>query len=136
MVSESIGGINNVRIVALVPRFTKEKERLGDGVSRSFKERLYKRIMVWAQAKYVECKDNREDIQLGHIAVTDHALLRYFERFEGYDLGDIRAKLLAIKLGHNTRTFKDGKHKAGRLIAVVKDKTILTVYPVGGSDED
>lgn len=57
--------------------------------------------------------------------VTDHALIRYFERMEDYNLREVRQTItngLKEKNGFSKQFVAD-------MVVVCKDNTILTVYP-------
>lgn len=56
--------------------------------------------------------------------ITDHALIRYFERIEDYNLREVRQKIcqgVKKKSGFS-------KQKIGDMTVVCRDDTILTVY--------
>jgi hypothetical protein len=58
------------------------------------------------------------------MTITDHAIVRYIERFHGLDVGRVRQEIAARI--PNT----DGKHviEGTDMLCVVKDGTLLTMY--------
>lgn len=71
---------------------------------------------------------NKKHSTTNGLKVTDHALLRYFERFEDYDLDQIKNK---IATEHLSQQIKEGvnKYVSGNMTVVIDGKYILTVYP-------
>lgn len=65
-------------------------------------------------------------VKVNGFKITEHALLRYFERVEGYDLQEIREKITENLLV-NPNTV--GRYKVGDIELIVEGKTIITLYP-------
>lgn len=62
--------------------------------------------------------------------VSNHALLRYFERMEGYDLDEVK-KFITNGLT-NEKVDVVIKQKSADMIVVTKNSTVLTVYSQNG----
>lgn len=70
------------------------------------------------------------DLKNGPIAVSDHALLRYAERFMGLDRYAIIEKLSTPGLARVVDKLGDGQYPLGNGLRVqVKGRTIVTVIP-------
>lgn len=67
---------------------------------------------------------------MAKIHVTDHAIIRYFERVLGLDLTDIRKELSSAKINKMYSTLGDGKYpleQGNGARAVVVDNTVVSV---------
>jgi len=67
------------------------------------------------------------------IEVSDHAVLRYLERVEGYDIDTLRSEL-AKSIPESAVRFSKGslfKYKADCCMFVIKDCKVLTVVNNG-----
>jgi hypothetical protein len=99
-------------------------------------------LVVSARAKMVESQRQMEahlkelkriDAEIGKlqrkVIVSEHAIVRYFERVLGYDIEDIKTQILPPDVKQLVNgTFQVGIHKVK-----VKDNTIVTVLT--NSDE-
>ena len=63
----------------------------------------------------------------GEPMVTEHALLRYFERVLGYDLEEIRGMILNDTTRAYIEQFGSGKIPGKGFRIVVKDRAVVTV---------
>lgn len=62
--------------------------------------------------------------------VSEHALLRYIERYLGADLEAIRERILTPELTERINSFPNGRFEiGGGFVAVVRDKVITTIKP-------
>jgi archaellum component FlaC len=74
-------------------------------------------------------KKDINNLSVKDIVITEHALLRYFERVKGYNLEDIKADIIDSK----TKTLIEflngtkGKVPWNENSLVVKDNTIVTI---------
>lgn len=59
--------------------------------------------------------------------ITEHALLRYFERVKGFDLEAIRSEILNEKTTELIKEFKSGKFPVNGYRVVVKKGTVTTI---------
>jgi hypothetical protein len=73
----------------------------------------------------IEALKQREPI------ISEHALLRYFERVENRDLDTIRAWLLPPDVKERLDSFPSGTFQIGHgYKVVIKDRVVVTVEPV------
>jgi hypothetical protein len=56
-----------------------------------------------------QAKTEMESLQLAEPVVTDHALVRYFERVLGFDIAEIKAKILTPEVVQWIDTIPTGK---------------------------
>lgn len=63
----------------------------------------------------------------GKVILTEHALLRYFERFLGYNLEDVRAKILTPDIERMIKFAPNGKIPYRGHHLVIRDKVIVTI---------
>ena len=61
------------------------------------------------------------------LRVTEHALLRYFERVCGYDIEDIKKKIVNAKILKDVTTLGNGKFPNGEFMVVVQNGSIVTI---------
>ena len=61
------------------------------------------------------------------IIITEHAIVRYFERVQGYDIEEIKQLICTEELQKNIKTLGDGKYPVNKFNVVVKNNTIITV---------
>ena len=67
----------------------------------------------------------------GQYQITDHALVRYFERVQGVDIGKIKREIFTDDVVELIQTFGSGKIIKDGFLIVVKDKVIITIAPNG-----
>lgn len=90
------------------------------------------------QSKISQVKQNMEKLKQKDIIVSEHALLRYFERVLGYDLEEIKAGILGGKTHDLIDQFNSGKFpqtmpppsngQAGESFRlVVKNRVVTTI---------
>lgn len=66
------------------------------------------------------------------VTVSEHAMLRYFERVLGYDLDEIRAKIVPDETKAFVDQFRSGEFPVnGEFRIKVKDKTVITILKKG-----
>lgn len=99
----------------------KQQEIAGKKREIVAKEKLIKELKV----KISNLKDDK------NVIVSEHAILRYFERVLGFDLAEIQSKILTDsvqdligKLGSNSGQYPV---KEGGFSVVLKEKTIVTI---------
>lgn len=61
------------------------------------------------------------------VVISEHALLRYFERVLGYDLDAIRRGLLTDDVVTLINEFKSGKIPAAGCRLIVQDRTVVSL---------
>lgn len=61
------------------------------------------------------------------IVVSEHAILRYFERILGYDLEDIKAKILTEDVIKAHTIFKNGTFPMDKGKATIKNNVVITI---------
>ncbi len=62
--------------------------------------------------------------------VSEHAILRYFERVLGYDMEEIKSLILPTPMKQTITKMGSGKYPMGNgCRLVVKDNTIVTIDP-------
>lgn len=62
------------------------------------------------------------------LKVTEHSIIRYFERFEGYDIDEIRNKITGGSLKSQVDKHGTGKYTVGDMTVVVDGNYVITVY--------
>lgn len=65
--------------------------------------------------------DNKEPV------ITEHALVRYFERVQGFNLEDVAKLILPEETKKLIKAFGSGKFPADGFRVVVKDKVVVTI---------
>ena len=65
------------------------------------------------------------------IVISEHAYLRYFTRVLGYDLDEIRQKMISPKIETAINTLKTGTFPGEGFKLKVKNKTVTTVLTDG-----
>lgn len=74
-------------------------------------------------------QQKKEKIQSKEPTVSDHCLLRYFQRIEGYDLEEIKRRILSPRVLEQIDTLgSKGVYATEDFYVVVKNKVALTVY--------
>ncbi len=64
------------------------------------------------------------------LRVSEHALVRYFERVEGFDLNKIRDKILSPYIVNMVNTLGNtGTYPLDEYRLVIKDKVVTTILP-------
>ena len=63
------------------------------------------------------------------LRVSDHAIMRYFERVMGYDIDEIKAEIINQEVVSQVRVLgKSGRFSNGRFHVVMEDGVVATVY--------
>lgn len=62
--------------------------------------------------------------KINGVHISEHAIVRYFERVEGYDIEEVMKRIV----GNFENKGGVGKYKSGDLILVVDGDTIVTLY--------
>lgn len=70
----------------------------------------------------------------GLIRVTDHAIVRFLERWMELDMQQIKDKIMPKSLSDKISTLGNGRYHAGEHVVVVQDKTVVTVLPLVNDD--
>jgi hypothetical protein len=71
-------------------------------------------------------------LKIKEVKVSNHAVLRYFERILNYDLNEIRQKILTKEIQENYLLLGDGQYQNGEIILVIKNDTVITIMENGG----
>ncbi len=61
------------------------------------------------------------------LMVSDHAMVRFFERVLGYDIGKIKSEILSDQVKTLVDKLGCGKFPNGKYHVVVKDKVVRTI---------
>lgn len=61
------------------------------------------------------------------LRITEHAIIRYFERIEGYNIDDIRQK---ITIGAPRNLVGIKKYTSGDIQVICEGNCVLTLYPI------
>ena len=96
---------------------------------KSPEEQFYKWLYLWALDRYLELKRARNSKER-YIGVTDHAVVRYFERVLGQDIDKVREKL-AQDVRLLNQLYADSIVNSDDMQAVVMNKKIITVLKPG-----
>lgn len=90
-------------------------------------------VMAEYQRKYNELKKERvslitkiEDMNKGELKVTEHAMLRYFERVLGFNLEEIEEKIVS-GVSEAQKDLGNGTYPSGLFKVVVKENTVVTI---------
>lgn len=88
------------------------------------------RGIYFTESLILEKSDNcaKKEIKK-RVKISDHALLRYLERVEGIDMGEVTDKILTEDLRKKISYFGDGSYHVaeGKFKVVVQDDVIITV---------
>lgn len=63
----------------------------------------------------------------GEYAISDHAVVRYMERVENFDMHELRKRLLPDKVREQHDELGDGEYPCGTHSVVIKDNKVVTV---------
>ena len=66
-------------------------------------------------------------LKIREIKISSHCILRYFERILGYNLDEIKAKILTDKIKEQYFVLGDGNYQNGNYILVIKNDTVITL---------
>ncbi len=66
------------------------------------------------------------------ILISNHAVIRYFERVLGYDIEEIRNKILPDNMKAAVETLGDCSFTVDGVKRIVKGKKVMTVYKMPG----
>jgi len=82
--------------------------------------------------KYKELNEIQQSIDKMNptIIITDHALLRYFQRVLGYDLEEIKLKILPDKAREDILKLNTCNYSVNGFSLVVKDNVVVTIEPI------
>ena len=80
-----------------------------------------KKHLVYQTEEYKRERDKRG------IVVTDHSIVRYFERVLGYNIREIKEKILKQDLKERYRIMGNGIFDQGEFRVVLKNNTIITI---------
>lgn len=90
-------------------------------------------VMAEYQRKYNELKKERvslinkiDSMKKGELKVTEHAMLRYFERVLGFNLEEIEEKIVS-GISEAQKELGNGHYPSGLFKAVVKENTVVTI---------
>jgi len=90
-------------------------------------------IMAEYQRTYNGLKKERillitkiNDMKKGELKVTEHAMLRYFERVLGFNLEEIEEKIVS-EISEAQKELGNGTYPSGVFKVVVKENTIVTI---------
>lgn len=90
-------------------------------------------IMAEYQRKYNGLKQERislinkiDDMKKGELKVTEHAMLRYFERVLGFNLEEIEEKIVS-GISETQKELGNGTYPSGLFKVVVKENTVVTI---------
>lgn len=70
------------------------------------------------------------DFIAGHnndLNISEHAIVRYFERVLGYDLEKLKNSIITEELIKNHSIVGNGNYQFGKNTLVIKNKTIITI---------
>lgn len=62
------------------------------------------------------------------IKVSDHAVVRYFERIKGVDIEAIRKSILSLNIDTKNEYIEDGTYDMGAYKIVLVKNTVVTLY--------
>lgn len=92
----------------------------------SLKQKEWSKINV----QYIKMKEELKELEdCPELKVSEHAILRYFERVKGYDIKAIENEILSSEIMNMTKTLGDtGKfpHKEGFTVVMAKG-TVTTI---------
>lgn len=97
-------------------------------------EKLWENLYKFARRGYRKHLNDTytsesDNLTRNGIKVSSHALIRYFERFEGYDIEKVTKKLTDENLAERVARYGDGKYKMGDdMTVVVMGSDIVTLY--------
>ena len=66
-------------------------------------------------------------LKIREIKISSHCILRYFERILGYNLDEIKAKILTDKIKEQYFILGDGNYQNGNFYLVIKNDTVITL---------
>lgn len=81
--------------------------------------------------KVIKADARRKDSPL---VITDHALVRYAERFRGFDSVAAQRAICEENLRARVERLGDGRYPVGDILVVVMNMTVVTVYPAHGRE--
>lgn len=92
-------------------------------------EREIKRLRKIKTECEVELKTTKKRItdMNSDVTITDHAVIRYFERKLGYDVESLRKIILPDEIKEQVRTLGNGEYPVNGFKIVVKNKRVVTV---------
>jgi hypothetical protein len=108
--------------VRLTKAETEHAASVADVKTAQKREAELRRTKERLRQEVEDCKAGR-----GDPVVTEHAMLRYFERVLGYDLEEIRGMILNDQARAYIEQFGTGKIPCGGFRIVVQDRVVVTV---------
>ena len=66
-------------------------------------------------------------LKIREIKISSHCILRYFEMILGYNLDEIKAKILTDKIKEQYFVLGDGNYQNGNFALVIKNDTVITL---------
>jgi len=107
-------------------KFQSAKTRSEVDRLRNEREATEKRVRN-LQARLNAVKDEQQKLYGKGVRITDHALVRYFERVLGYDLEAIKAAIVPVKTAEQIGVIKSGLFPVEDFRVRVKSGTVVTV---------
>lgn len=102
-----------------------------------FKAKIYSALYHFFLSRYHSAikkviKQDKVDKLANNMVITEHALLRYAERFKGFDVEAAKAELTAESLPQRVAKLNDGIYAVGDISVVVTNQTVVTAYEHSG----
>jgi chromosome segregation ATPase len=69
----------------------------------------------------------RRDLKSCKVGITDHALLRYLERIHGFDVEEVKKRLLTDKLRTSMQMYGKGKITENGITYIFRDNAVVTI---------
>lgn len=63
------------------------------------------------------------------LTISDHAIVRYFERALGFNIQKIKEELLTDELKERIEVVGDGAYKSGDYNLIVRNNIVVTIIP-------
>jgi len=63
------------------------------------------------------------------VNISDHALVRYFERVLGFNIEGIRDSLVTEELREQVNILGDGIYQSGEYHLIIRNKIVVTLIP-------
>jgi hypothetical protein len=100
----------------------------------SNKRELEFEIKTLEQEKY-KVEDRLRSLRPDEITLSDHALIRYIERIEGYSLDEFREKIITDRARKAIGKFPSGLITMDGFKMRVKNRKIITIIPSDTNSE-
>ena len=95
------------------------------GINKKIRIMEKERIKMEKQIENLD-KFLNETVKSG-IEVSDHAIVRYFERVLGYDFDRIKNDILTKEIIDNYEKLGDGTYQNGNFSLVIQNRKVVTV---------